>query len=134
VLQGFAVGWPQFPDRLFRIYYFAKFYPFRSERLARRAAGRGHGFVGIQLDGLSGPHLRQALARGYLPHLARLLERGHVLRDYRAGLPSTTPAAQAAIFYGREGGIPAFRWFEKASGRLLSCNDPDHVQHFQFGK
>ena len=122
---------PAIPDRLFRIYYYFKFYPFRKERLARRAAGSPRGFVGIQIDGLSGPHLRRALKRGYLPHIARLLQNGYALRDYRSGLPSTTPAAQGMIFYGQEGGVPAFRWYEKESGRLISCNDPDHVQHFR---
>ncbi len=125
------VLWRQLLDRLFRVYYYFKFSPFRKERLKRRAAGGREGFVGIQIDGLSAPHLQQALDRGYLPNLARLLRRGHVLRGYRAGLPSTTPAAQAAIFHGVDRGIPAFRWFEKPSGQLISCNDPDHVQIFR---
>jgi len=125
------VRWTDLLDRLFRVYYFCKFYPFRKERLARRATGGESGFVGIQLDGLSAPHLRQALAAGYLPNIARHLRRGYALREYRAGLPSTTPAAQGAIFWGKESGIPAFRWFERESGRLISCNDPDQVQHFR---
>ncbi len=125
------VFWRDLAGRLFRGYYDIKFFPFRPERLEHRRSGAKRGFVGLQIDGLSGPHLRQALERGYLPNLARLLRRGHQLRDYRAGLPSTTPAAQAAIFHGVERGIPAFRWFEKASGQLISCNDPDQVQHFR---
>ncbi len=131
-----GVHWRDLVGGLFRVYYFCKFFPFRKERLARlarRAAGSGHGFVGIQIDGLSGPHLRQALQRGYLPHIERFLSQGQVLRDYQSGLPSTTPAAQAAIFYGEAGGIPAFRWFEKTTGQLISCNDPDHVQLFREG-
>lgn len=118
-------------DRLFRIYYFFKFYFFRKERLARKAAGPVHGFIGIQIDGLSAPHLTTALSRGYLPNVQHHLNHGFVLREYQAGLPSTTPAAQAAIFYGNSTGIPAFRWFEKNSGQLISCNNPDHVQHFR---
>ncbi len=123
--------WTSLLDRLFRVYYYFKFFPFRKERLERRAAGAERGFVGIQIDGLSCPHLRQALAAGYLPNIARHLKRGYVLREYRSGLPSTTPAAQAAIFWGESRGIPAFRWFDKETGRLISCNDPDQVQHFR---
>jgi hypothetical protein len=126
-----AARWTSFIHRLFRVYYYFKFYPFRKERLERRAAGTGRGFVGIQIDGLSCPHLRQALEAGYLPNIARHLKRGYILREYRSGLPSTTPAAQGAIFWGDGRGIPAFRWFEKSTGRLISCNDPDHVQHFR---
>ncbi|MBE0599047.1 MAG: alkaline phosphatase family protein [Desulfuromonadales bacterium] len=118
-------------DRLFRLYYTTKFFPLRKERLIRRQAGARHGFVGLQIDGLSAPHLRKALDRGYLPHIGRLLENGYALREYQAGLPSTTPAAQAAIFYGEAGNIPAFRWYDKKTGQLLSCNDPDQVQIFR---
>ncbi|MHB1400379.1 MAG: alkaline phosphatase family protein [Trichloromonadaceae bacterium] len=123
------MNWPNFINRIFRVYYYFKFYLFRSERLTRRAQGPERGFVGIQIDGLSAPHLQTALEKGYLPHIARHLSRGYQLREYQAGLPSTTPAAQAAIFYGQRESFPAFRWFEKASGQIISCNDPDHVQH-----
>lgn len=118
-------------NRLFTFFYAVKLFPFRKERRERLTAGRQPGFVGLQIDGLSFPHLRQALDRGYLPHLERYLRRGHRLIEYRAGLPSTTPAAQAVIFYGLEEGIPAFRWFEKATSQIISCNDPDHVQLFR---
>jgi hypothetical protein len=122
---------PSLLGSLIRTYYFCKFYPFRYERQARRASGVSRGFVGIQIDGLSTPHLKMALERGYLPHIQKHLQRGFTLREYQAGLPSTTPAAQSAIFYGTSAGIPAFRWFEKNTGQLISCNDPDHVQHFR---
>jgi len=125
------VHWTQLLDRVFRIYYFFKFYPFRKERLQKRHSGRATGFVGIQIDGLSSSHLKQAMEKGYLPNIERHLTRGYGLKQYQAGLPSTTPAAQATIFYGVEEGIPAFRWFDKKSGQLFSCNDLDHVQKFR---
>jgi len=112
-------------------YYGLKFFPFRKERRERLINGRQKGFVGIQIDGLAFPHLQQALDRGYLPHLERYLRRGHKLVEYQAGLPSTTPAAQSTFFYGNDHAIPAFRWFEKESGQIISCNDPDHVQIFR---
>ena len=130
-----AAGPPRRPlaplSPLHRLYYGIKLFPFRKERRQRLAGGRQPGFVGLQIDGLSFPHLRQALDRGHMPHLERYLRRGHRLVEYRAGLPSTTPAAQAVIFYGQEEGIPAFRWFEKSTGQIISCNDPDHVQLFR---
>ncbi len=116
---------------LYHLYYGLKLFPFHKERRWRLARGRETGFVGIQIDGLAFSFLRQALDRGYLPHLERYLRRGHKLAEYHAGLPSTTPAAQATIFYGNDHGIPAFRWFEKATGQVISCNDLDHVQLFR---
>jgi hypothetical protein len=116
---------------LFRPYYHLKYWFFRAERRERMRGGLRSGFVGVQIDGLSHAYFQLALERGYLPNIARHLRRGHIVRDYLSGLPSTTPAAQAAIFYGIETGIPAFRWFEKATGRLISCNDLDNVQYFR---
>jgi hypothetical protein len=112
-------------------YYGLKLFPFRKERQERLVDGRKKGLVGIQIDGLAFPYLQQALDRGYLPHLERYLYRGHKLVEYQAGLPSTTPAAQSTFFYGKDHSIPAFRWFEKETGQIISCNDPDHVQIFR---
>ena len=113
------------------LYYGIKLFPFRKERKERMAGGLKKGLVGVQIDGLAYPHLQQALDRGYLPHLERYLRRGHKLVEYHAGLPSTTPAAQSTYFYGHNHQIPAFRWFEKKTGQVISCNDPDHVQIFR---
>jgi hypothetical protein len=119
------------PKWLVNCYYGLKFFPFRKERRERMINGHQKGFVGIQIDGLAFPYLQQALDRGYLPHLERYLRHGHKLVEYQAGLPSTTPAAQSTFFYGNDHAIPAFRWFEKESGQIISCNDPDHVQIFR---
>ncbi len=119
------------PRWLTSCYYGLKLFPFRKERKERLSDGQQKGFVGIQIDGLAFPYLQQALDRGYLPHLERYLRRGHKLTEYRAGLPSTTPAAQSTYFYGNDHDIPAFRWFERETGQVISCNDPDHVQHFR---
>jgi hypothetical protein len=116
---------------LYRCYYGIKLFPFRKERRERLLGGRQKGLVGIQIDGLAFPYLQQALDRGYLPNLERYLRRGHKLIEYQAGLPSTTPAAQATFFYGHDHGIPAFRWFEKETGQIISCNDLDQVQDFR---
>ena len=113
------------------LYYGIKLFPFRKERRERLAHGRVKGLVGIQIDGLAFPYLQQALDRGYLPHLERYLRRGHKLVEYHAGLPSTTPAAQSTYFYGHDHAIPAFRWFDKKTEQVISCNDLDHVQIFR---
>ena len=79
-------------------------------------------------------HLRDdllmAIRRGYAPNLKRLLDRrGWELRRYPAGLPSATPAAQAAIFFGTKDGIPAFRFYEKQGRRTVVGSKPADVQH-----
>ena len=118
----------RFARRLYRLYYRIKYFPFHSERRRRREEAR-RGFLVIQIDALSHDDLIRAMRLGYAPTLKRLLDRqGWSLRKYPAGLPSATPAAQAAIFFGTKEGIPAFRWYEKQDGRVLVGSKVGDVQ------
>jgi hypothetical protein len=120
--------WRRFTDWFFRHYYRIKYLPFALERRARAEAKR-RGFVAIQLDALAYEDLEYALRHGYAPTLKRLIEReGWNLRRYPAGLPSATPAAQAAIFHGTKEGIPGFRFYEKGEDRLLIGSKPAAMQ------
>lgn len=74
----------------------------------------------LQIDGLSSRRLREALARGEMPHLARLLARGsHHLRSIRAATPTSTPVFTAGLLYGERGGVPGFGWFDRRLGRVV---------------
>jgi len=80
----------------------------------------------VQIDGLSLPVLNHAIRGGRVPVLGRLLrDGGATLHPWIASLPPTTPASQAGILHGRNDGIAGFRWYEKASARLLVANHPD---------
>ena len=84
------------------------------------------GLLVIQVDGLSLPVLEAAIRAGRVPTLGRLVRRGEAtLHPWQALLPPTTPASQAGILHGNNDGIAGFRWFEKATGRLLVANRPD---------
>jgi uncharacterized membrane protein YvlD (DUF360 family) len=77
------------------------------------------GLVVLQVDGLSYHHMRDALARGYMPNVAQMIaDDGYVLSRTDCGLSSQTSACQAGILYGDNYDIPAFRWFSKAENRL----------------
>jgi len=84
------------------------------------------GIVMIQVDGLSLSQLQQALKKKKMPFVRRLLkkERYH-LHSLYSGLPSSTPAVQAEIFYGVKGAVPAFSFLDKKSGRIVRMFDPD---------
>jgi uncharacterized membrane protein YvlD (DUF360 family) len=83
------------------------------------------GVVFIQIDGLPAPLLRWAVRSGDLPTLSRWIRSGsHQFTDWHAQLPATTPASQAGLLHGRSDQVPAFRWYEKDSGRLLVANRP----------
>jgi hypothetical protein len=118
--------------RLTRWYYTRK-YRVLARHLGRPVAPpeplQRPGFVLIQIDGLAREHLQLALERGLMPHLGQMLEsrRAHV-RQWHCGLPSTTPAVQAGLFYGDQSDVPGFRWYEKEHRASIVVKRPDHAR------
>ena len=105
-------------------------------RLARRALSRGEwavrllglpriegaaahpGLVLVQVDGLSFRRLQRALREGRMPFLSRLVGReGYRAQALCSGVPSSTPAVQAELFYGARTAVPAFEYFDRGAGR-----------------
>ena len=85
----------------------------------------------LQIDALAYSDLRRALELGLCPTIARLLREGFALRRWFCGLPSATPYCQAGMFHGENGGIPAFRFYDKAARRVITCNAPHGVQYIR---
>lgn len=116
------------------------FYYKKYAAITRRLGVRPHtlsrvdtpGLVVLQIDGLSYDHLQQALARHQVPRLQRILQRGgFVVTRWRCGLPSSTPAAQAGILFGRNENIPSFRWYDKARRSSVVCKLPGSAAELQ---
>jgi uncharacterized membrane protein YvlD (DUF360 family) len=102
--------------------------------LVRRLVARNYehaavstpGLLVVQIDGLSLPVLREAMRGGRVPVLSGLVRDGAAtLQPWVALLPPTTPASQAGILHGRNDGVAGFRWYEKATARLMVANHPD---------
>lgn len=84
------------------------------------APSSDHGVIFIEIDGLAGPVLREAIGKGRMPTLARWLRSGdHVLTGWEPDLSSQTAASQAGILLGCNEGIPAFRWYDREAGKVL---------------
>ncbi len=112
-----------------RWYYATKYRLFRREK--RPHDGR-RGLIMLQLDALAYSDLRRAIERGYCPTINKLLREGNFdLRRWFCGLPSATPYCQAGIFHGENGGIPAFRFYDKAARKVITCNAPEGVQYIR---
>lgn len=74
----------------------------------------------IQIDGLSRPQIDKALAAGRMPFLKKLIEKEHYHLDHMySGVPATTPAVQAEIFYGVKVAVPAFGFMSHESQEML---------------
>ena len=62
---------------------------------------------------------------GTLPTLSRWIRGGsHEFMEWTPTLPATTPASQMGILHGTTDGIPAFRWVDRATGRVFVANKP----------
>ena len=73
----------------------------------------------IQIDGLSAPLARWAVALRQPADAEPLAAvRQPHLTEWHAQLPATTPASQAGLLHGASDQVPAFRWYEKDTGRL----------------
>jgi len=93
----------------------------------RKAAMRNRsdvpGVIMFEIDGLAEPVLRRALAEGHAPTMAGWLERGsHALVPWECDLSSQTGASQAGLLLGSNHDMPAFRWYEKETGRTVVSN------------
>ncbi|WP_405058057.1 alkaline phosphatase family protein [Kribbella sp. NBC_01505] len=92
-------------------------------RARKMTAAPKTGMLIIQLDGLSAPLLNWMVMSGNLPHLGGWIRDGkHSMVEWHTGVPATTPASQAGILHGGSGQIPAFRWYEKETGRVMVTN------------
>ncbi len=100
----------------------------RQLRLVRRRARDARpsdipGVIMFEIDGLAEPVLRKALAEGHAPNLARWIEAGsHRVVPWECDLSSQTGASQAGLLLGSNEDMPAFRWYEKDSGRTMVSN------------
>jgi uncharacterized membrane protein YvlD (DUF360 family) len=99
------------------------------QRIARRSGERtitdAPGIVFLEIDGLGLPVLQRAMRDGNAPTLARWVGDGtHRLVEWETDLSSQTGASQAGILLGSNDDIPAFRWVEKETAKLVACSGP----------
>ena len=95
----------------------------RARRVRRADRTEVPGVILFEIDGLAEPVLRRALSEGYVPNMARWLEEGsHRIVPWECDLSSQTGASQAGLLLGSNHDMPAFRWYEKESGRTMVSN------------
>jgi uncharacterized membrane protein YvlD (DUF360 family) len=97
----------------------------RRARHKAREANRTEvpGVILFEIDGLAEPVLRRAISEGHAPTMARWLEAGsHTIVPWECDLSSQTGASQAGLLLGSNDDMPAFRWYEKETGRTMVSN------------
>jgi uncharacterized membrane protein YvlD (DUF360 family) len=106
------------------------------QRVAKKAKGRttsdAPGIVFLEIDGLALPVLQRAMRDGSAPTMARWLAEGtHHFTEWETDLSSQTGASQAGILLGSNDDIPAFRWVEKETARMIACSGPPDCEEIE---
>jgi endonuclease/exonuclease/phosphatase family metal-dependent hydrolase len=103
-------------------------------RRAAAVAGEGPGLLMIQIDGLARTQLERAVAGRRMPFLKRLLRReGYTMRNFYPGVPTTTAAVQAELFYGVRAAVPAFSFYDRGKRRHGVMCSPDWAKDAELG-
>jgi uncharacterized membrane protein YvlD (DUF360 family) len=84
------------------------------------------GVVLLQIDGLGIDVLRRSLGAGDVPNLSKWIRTGtHHVVPWHTEWSSQTGVSQAGLLLGSTDNMPAFRWYDKASGETFVSNHPE---------
>lgn len=83
------------------------------------------GVILIQIDGLSRTEFEKAIQAGRMPFLKKCPGQKHRLVSHYSGLPSTTPAVQAELFYGVPTAVPAFSFRHHQTQKMMTMIQTD---------
>ncbi len=76
------------------------------------------GLLLLQIDGCARGQLERAIAANRMPFLRRLLQReGYELHTFYPGVPATTPAVQAELYYGGAFGGAGVQFLRSRAGQ-----------------
>ncbi len=80
------------------------------------------GFLYIEIDGLGHEVFKLALKLGLMPQLKRYLTtNNYQIEGWETDFTPQTCACQAGILHGNNNNIPAFRWFDRSAGKIVSA-------------
>lgn len=83
------------------------------------------GFFYLEVDGLGYKIFQKALKQNLMPHVqAYLKQHNYQIVPWETDLSPQTPASQAGILHGNNANMPAFRWYDRKSGKLVTGSNP----------
>jgi uncharacterized membrane protein YvlD (DUF360 family) len=86
----------------------------------------------LEIDGLAHDVLQRAVRDGNANTLGRWMRGGsHRLLHWETDWSSQTGASQTGLLHGSNEDIPAFRWWEKDTGRAMASSAPKDVREIE---
>ncbi|MBI2266055.1 MAG: alkaline phosphatase family protein [Armatimonadetes bacterium] len=91
------------------------------------------GLILLQIDGLGYNTLKEAMDKGYAPHLKQMAEsRRYTLESYSCGIPAETIPALSSMFYGVQ--LPANDWYSKKEKAFIDAGQFERKVQAQAGQ
>lgn len=83
------------------------------------------GLIIIQVDALSRKQIEKAIQKKEVPFISNLLNKQHYkLHSHYTGMPCSTAAVQAELFYGVKSAVPAFSFYDYKTKRVFIMFNP----------
>ena len=90
------------------------------------------GIIFLEIDGLGEKIFRHALEDGHMPNLKRWLDRGsHTILGWETDFTSQTGAMQTGILLGNNDDIPAYRWWDRATKKIIMSGNPKDAKNIE---
>jgi len=89
------------------------------------------GLIIILVDGLGYKELSRTLKKGYGSFFLKLLKKGFRIFPYFCGVPASTTATEAELFFGTSENIPGFTWFDRSLSRFIRGNRGESIIEFE---
>ncbi len=87
------------------------------------------GLIIFKIDGLGHDQFEKALKKNRLPFIRQIIRKGDAsVKKFYSGMPSTTPAVQAELFFGVKTSVPAFEFFDRKNAAIVTMYKP-HSAH-----
>jgi uncharacterized membrane protein YvlD (DUF360 family) len=104
------------------------------KKYGRPVASDVPGFLFLEIDGLGEARLREALDKGTMPTLKRWLDQGtYRLTGWETDFTSQTGAMQPGILLGNNEDVPAYRWWDRSTKRIVMSGDPRDARTIELG-
>lgn len=113
--------------QLNRVQILLKLFGFHSHTAYRQ----GKGLVLIQIDSLPKIEFDDAVASGRMKFLGNLLRQGYKSHTFYSGMPCSTAAVQAELFYGVKAAVPAFGFYDYPTNRPLVMFNPEDAAEIE---